>query len=85
MVYNMDAAVEFYVEKLEFKLVNRYADHYAEVQAPGLMIGLHPASEKVIFGNNLSIGIGAVKFEETIKYFESKGIEFVIEQMVGSG
>jgi predicted enzyme related to lactoylglutathione lyase len=79
MVSNMDDAVEFYSVKLGLELVNRYDDHYAEIQAPGLMIGLHPASDKISTGNNLSIGFGIINFDETIKTLEGKGIEFVTE------
>ena len=80
MVSNMDKAVEFYHQTLELELVNRYGDHYAEIQAPDLLIGLHPSSEKLIKGNNMSIGFGVVNFDATIKELESKGIKFTIEQ-----
>jgi catechol 2,3-dioxygenase-like lactoylglutathione lyase family enzyme len=80
MVSNMDKAIEFYIGKLELELINRYNNHYAEVQAPGLMIGLHPISEKITKGNNLSIGFGVVNFDSTIESLESKGIEFKLEE-----
>ncbi|MEZ5083064.1 MAG: VOC family protein [Bacteroidales bacterium] len=80
MVSNMDHAIEFYQEKLGLKLINRYGDHYAEIQAPDLLIGLHPTSEKVIIGNNLSIGFGVVEFDDVIEDLKSKGIEFSIAQ-----
>ena len=80
MVSNMDNAVEFYSVKLGLELINRYGDHYAEIQAPGLMIGLHPASEKISIGNNLSIGFGVINFDKTIENLNAKGIEFTIEQ-----
>lgn len=79
MVSNMDNAVEFYSVKLGLELINRYGNHYAEIQAPGLMIGLHPASEKISIGNNLSIGFGIINFDETIEILKAKGIEFVTE------
>jgi len=80
MVSNMDEACEFYSEKLGLELINRYENHYAEIQAPGLMIGLHPTSEKITIGNNLSIGFGVVDFDLTIEKLETKGIKFTIEQ-----
>ena len=79
MVSNMDEAIAFYTEKLELELVNRYGNHYAEVKAPGLMIGLHPTSDKVKVGNNLSIGLGVSNFDATIKNLKAKGIEFEME------
>lgn len=80
MVSHMNTAVAFYTENLGLELVNRYGDHYAEIQAPGLMMGLHPTSKKVISGNNLSIGFGVVDFDDTIKKLEAVGIAFNIEQ-----
>ncbi|MCZ6594571.1 MAG: VOC family protein [Bacteroidetes bacterium] len=79
MVSNMDKAVEFYSVTLGLELINRYDDHYAEIQAPGLMIGLHPTSDEISIGNNLSIGFGIINFDETIENLEAKGIEFVTE------
>ncbi len=80
MVSNMDNAVEFYSDTLGLELVNRYDNHYAEIQAPGLMIGLHPAPEKLSIGNNLSIGFGVINFDKTIENLNAKGIDFTLEQ-----
>lgn len=80
MVSNMDAAVEFYINKLELELINRYGNFYAEIQAPELLIGLHPTSDKIITGNNISIGFGVVNFDSTIENLNAKGIEFKTEQ-----
>jgi catechol 2,3-dioxygenase-like lactoylglutathione lyase family enzyme len=80
MVSNMDAAVAFYTETLELELINRYGNHYAEIQGPGLLIGLHPTSEKVVKGNNITIGFGVVNFDKTIAHLKAKGIDFTIEQ-----
>ena len=73
MVSNLDEAVEFYSEKLGLELLNRYGDHYAEIQAPGLMVGLHPTSEKITTGNSISIGFGVVDFDRTIENLKKKG------------
>ena len=79
MVSNMEESVKFYSETLGLELLNRYGDHYAEIQAPGLMIGLHPSSDKIKFGNNLSIGFGVGEFDATLANLVSKGIEFRME------
>lgn len=76
MVSNMDEAVRFYSETLMLKLVNRYGDHYAEIQAPDLLIGLHPNSGKTIYGNNMSIGLGVFNFDATIETLKAKNIRF---------
>ncbi|MEQ8623552.1 MAG: hypothetical protein RJQ00_13350 [Vicingaceae bacterium] len=80
MISNMDEAIEFYQGKLGLELKNRYGDHYAEIQAPDLLIGLHPISEKTLQGNNISIGFGVIEFDSTIKELESKGIKIKLEQ-----
>ena len=67
MVADMDRAVAFYQGSLGLELLNRYGDHYAEIQAPDLLIGLHPASEKTVVGNNMSIGLGVTDFDGTIR------------------
>lgn len=80
MVSKMEDAIDFYQNKLGLELINRYGNHYAEIQAPDLLIGLHPTTEKIVKGNNLSIGFGVVEFDATIKELESKGIDFKLEQ-----
>src|SRR5829696_1953284 len=46
-VSDMDASVDFYTNVLGMKLTNRFANHWATVDAgKGLVIGLHPASPK---------------------------------------
>ncbi len=80
MISNMDKAIEFYQGKLGLELLNRYGEHYAEIQAPDLLIGLHPMAEKVVQGNNLSIGFGVVEFDSTIEELTANGIEFKLEQ-----
>ena len=80
MISNMDDAIAFYQGKLGLELLNRFGDNYAEIKAPNLLIGLHPKSDNVKIGNNISIGLGVVEFDETIEDLKSKGIEFSIEQ-----
>ena len=80
MVSDMDAAINFYNKTLDLELLNRYGDFYAEIQAPELLIGLHPTSNKIIKGNNLSIGFGVANFDNTIENLTKKGIEFNIQE-----
>jgi catechol-2,3-dioxygenase len=58
-VSNMDQAVRFYSETLGLKLLYRFGDHWASLQAgKGLTIGLHPASANSPPGRKGSMSIG---------------------------
>ena len=80
MVSDMDAAVDFYTGKLGLNLKKRYGEHYAEIEAPGLLIGLHPDSGETKIGDNLSIGFGVEDFDGAREDLEIKGISFRVEQ-----
>lgn len=80
MVSNMDRAIEFYIDKLELTLVKNYGEHYAEVDANGFMIGLHPTNPSVIIGTSMSIGLGVFNFDQTLADLKSKGIQCILEK-----
>jgi predicted enzyme related to lactoylglutathione lyase len=80
MVSDMGQAVKFYAETLGLELKNHYGNHYAEIQAANLLLGLHPRTEKTTLGNNLSIGFGVFEFDENVARLREKGIEIEIEQ-----
>ena len=80
MVANLEAAIVFYTETLNLGLKKRYGDHYAEIDAGNIAIGLHPTESAVKKGNNLSIGFGIIAFDEVIADLEGKGISLKITQ-----
>jgi predicted enzyme related to lactoylglutathione lyase len=80
MVSNMDRAIEFYIDKLELTLINRFGEHYAEIDANGFTIGLHPTNPSVIHGTAMSIGLGVFNFDETLAMLKSKGINSTLEK-----
>ncbi len=80
MVSDMDRAVSFYVETLGFELRKRYGAHYAEVDAPGLLIGLHPSDKEIVVGDNMSIGFGTKDLDATVAHLKTKGIELSIKE-----
>jgi predicted enzyme related to lactoylglutathione lyase len=80
MISDMDQAIAFYVDLVGLKLINRYSNHYAELDANGFMIALHPSNDSVTIGNNVSIGLGIFNFDKTIELLESRGIQFMIEK-----
>jgi len=65
MIKDMDKSISFY-EAIGFKVRNRWDNHYAQLAAPGIIIGLHPTSENNLAGasGNVSIGFTADNFEE---------------------
>ena len=52
-VSDMDASISLY-NSIGITLPQRWSDHYAQLRAPGLVIGLHPTSPEKLkneFGN----------------------------------
>ena len=80
-VSNMDRAVEFYTEVLGLRLVSRYGDEWASVDAgKGMTIGLHPAAERMGAPGTLgSINIGfnvTQSIDVVVRTLESRGVTF---------
>ena len=44
MVKDMDKSVSFY-QSIGFAVKNRWGNHYAQLTAPGITIGIHPTDE----------------------------------------
>ena len=82
MVSNMDVAITFYTQTLGLKLKNRHADHFAEVEAPGVIIALHPSKE-IKTGTNMSIALGVKDLDQSVAAFEKKGIKFYLYNEAG--
>jgi len=64
MVKDMDESISFY-QSIGFTLKNRWGNHYAQITAPGITIGLHPTNGNHLYGSgNTSIGFTVDNFEE---------------------
>ena len=50
-VKDMEKSISFYLS-LGLTVKNRWGNHYAQLAVPGVVIGLHPTSEKNISGNS---------------------------------
>ena len=79
MVSDMDRAVRFYTEALGLTLKLRYGDGWAEVQGPGITLGLHPARPGGPTGGQaggLSIGLQVDDLDAAVATLEKRGVEF---------
>jgi catechol 2,3-dioxygenase-like lactoylglutathione lyase family enzyme len=79
MVGNMENAVEFYTRTLGLELRARYGNEFAQVEAPGAVISLHPSIEggsKPSNSQSLSIGFAVDDLDKTITELKSKGVQF---------
>ncbi len=64
-VRDLNQAILFY-KGIGFEVRDRWGDHYAQMKAPGITLGLHPAQENKLQGNsgNVSIGFTTGNFED---------------------
>ena len=62
-VLDLEQSISFY-QSLGFELKYKWNAHYAQLSAPGIKIGLHPANAQNLKGNsgNLSIGFTTDNF-----------------------
>ena len=59
MVKDMDRSVSFY-ESLGLVTKNRWGNNYAQLTAPGIVIGLHPTAQENLTGGSGNVSIGFV-------------------------
>jgi lactoylglutathione lyase len=79
MVRDIDESVAFYTRTLGLRLKNRYGDHFAQVEAPGTIISLHPkASEdgQKPGKGNLSLGFSVANLDDAVADLKAKGVKF---------
>jgi catechol 2,3-dioxygenase-like lactoylglutathione lyase family enzyme len=82
-VKDMDRSISFY-ESIGLTLKNRWDNHYAQLTAPGIVIGLHPASGDLTGGSgNVSIGFTTDRFDETRSHLQELSIQVIERQEEG--
>ena len=64
MVTDLSKSISFYTQVLGFELLNQYGNHYAQIAAPGINIGLHPSDKKTNSSEAISIGFTVNDFDE---------------------
>src|SRR4030095_13185318 len=82
MVKDMDKSVSFY-ESLGFDIKQRWGNHYAQLTAPGITIGIHPTTENISNSSNVSIGLTTDNFEETKEQLNSLAIRTQLREEEG--
>lgn len=78
MVTYLDQSISFYCDLLGFELKKRFGNHWADIQAPGLSIGLHPTPHAIPKGENLQIGIRTQNLQKSMAELQSKGVVFKV-------
>lgn len=76
MVSDLDRAIEFYTERLGLQLVRRYNNHWADIEGPGITIGLHPTRKIINPGDNMQIGIRVADVQHAQSLLQNSGIKF---------
>ena len=73
---DMEKSIAFY-QSIGIELKNRWGDHYAQLEAPGITIGLHPSADFINENSvsNISIGFTCEDFEETRKMLNDLSID----------
>ena len=80
MVSNMDQSLAFYVDLLGLTLKGRYGDHWADIEGPGIAIGLHPTQAGVTVGDNLQIALRVTDIQAAMEALSARGIEFNVPE-----
>jgi catechol 2,3-dioxygenase-like lactoylglutathione lyase family enzyme len=83
-VKNLDQSISFYVS-IGLTVKERWGNDYAQLTAPGIVIGLHPTNETNLTGNsgNVSIGFTTDNIEETKSFLHNLSIQTTDRQEEG--
>jgi catechol 2,3-dioxygenase-like lactoylglutathione lyase family enzyme len=75
-VKDLDRSISFY-EGIGLTVKNRWGNYYAQLTAPGIVIGLHPTSENNMKNNsgNVSIGFTSDDFDGTKSLLQNLSIK----------
>jgi predicted enzyme related to lactoylglutathione lyase len=78
MVSDFGRAVRFYTETLGLTLKFRAGDEWAELDAPGVSIGLHPAMGHAPTGagGGMSLGLQVPDIDAAMDTLKQRGVEF---------
>ena len=78
----MDKSVAFY-QLIGFTIKQRWDNHYAQLSAPGITVGLHPTNDSISNSGNVSIGFTTDNFEESKDQLNSLAIQTQLREEEG--
>jgi catechol 2,3-dioxygenase-like lactoylglutathione lyase family enzyme len=83
-VKELAKSIAFY-ESIGLTVKTRWGDHYAQLTAPGIVIGLHPTTADNLPGNsgNISIGFTVDDFEEAQSFMDQRALHATQRQEEG--
>ena len=73
-VGDLDSSISFYTS-IGFSVQARWGNHYAQLNAPGIQIGLHPSAQSGQNSGNVSIGFTTDDFAKTRTELSQLGIK----------
>jgi catechol 2,3-dioxygenase-like lactoylglutathione lyase family enzyme len=78
-VSDFDQSVRFYQDALGFNLRERHGNYWAEVEAPGLSIGIHPAradGSVEIRATGFALGLQVEEIDSVVAALSTRGVTF---------
>ncbi|MBV9579369.1 MAG: VOC family protein [Chloroflexi bacterium] len=88
MVSDFNRAVSFYTDTLGLTLKARYGDDWAEVELPGITIGLHPTGNRgpsAIHAEGVSVGLGVTDIQQAVADLQARGVSFAPPGIIDTG
>ncbi|MFI5252521.1 MAG: VOC family protein [Bacteroidota bacterium] len=79
MVKDMDKSIKFY-ENIGLELKHRWENHYAQLAAPDIIIGLHPTKEEIPPNKQVSIGFEVKSIAEVKTMLDANKIAYSFEE-----
>ncbi len=83
-VSNLDTSISFY-NSIGFTLQQRWGDYFAQLVAPGLVIGLHPASPEQLKGNSGNVSLGFATDNIEFTKFQLSELSIIVTERTEDG
>jgi len=86
LVSDMQRALAFYRDVLGLAFVRGFGDHWQEVEAPGVRIGLHPGGKRPLadHGRHMQIGLRVDDLDAEMQRLATHGVKLTRVEDKGS-